>query len=71
MTLIIENANDELTKAIKAMAKIANAQVKLQNPKYTKLEKELINGITEIESKRKNGTKSYKNMQEYKKAMNV
>lgn len=33
MTLIVENVNDDLAKAIKSIAKIANAKVKTQKPK--------------------------------------
>lgn len=46
MTLIIENANSDLTKAIKSMARIANAKVHAQNsqPKLKKAIKQFQKG---------------------------
>ena len=42
MTLIIENASKELYTAIKSLAKIDNAKCKVQKPKLTKFEKEIL-----------------------------
>ncbi|EAL1800934.1 hypothetical protein FCR19_04465 [Campylobacter jejuni] len=63
MNLILENVSDDLAKAIKAMAKIANTKVKLKKEK-----KLTINGFTpEFEKKILKGLEDIKkNPHKYK-----
>lgn len=65
MTLILENVKDEFVPTIKALSKAINAKCKIEKPKATKLEKELLLQLQEIEEKRKKGTlKTYTSAKE-------
>lgn len=62
MTLIIENADKNLERAIKNVVKLTDAKITIQKEPSD----ELIEAIKEVE----NGeVESYKNFEEFKKAM--
>ena len=62
MTLIIENADENLERAIKNVVKLTDAKMTIQKEPSD----ELIEAIKEVE----NGeVESYKNFEEFKKAM--
>lgn len=42
MTLILESVKDEFVPTIKALSKAINAKCKIEKPKATKFEKELL-----------------------------
>ena len=70
MTITIENASKELYTAIKSLAKIDNAKCKVQKPKLTKFEKEILKAKAELEKERAAGTlKTYANMAEFRAAI--
>ena len=65
MTLIIENASKELYTAIKSLAKIDNVKCKVQKPKLTKFEKEILKAKAELEKEKREGTlKTYASAKE-------
>ena len=70
MTLIIENASKELYTVIKSLAKIDNAKCKVQKPKLTKFEKEILKAKAELEKEKREGTlKTYANVAEFREAI--
>ena len=70
MTITIENASKELYTAIKSLAKIDNAKCKVQKPKLTKFEKEILKAKAELEKEKREGTlKTYANMAEFRAAI--
>lgn len=71
MTIVIENASEDLAKVIKGIAKIANAKVKTNKLK-SDIEAEILDERAEILEQYKKGTlKTFDNIQEYRKSMNV
>lgn len=61
MTLVVENVRDEFLPSLKAFVKAINAKCKVEKPKLSKFEKEIIKADKQIERDIKNGTlKAYK-----------
>lgn len=60
ITLVMENANEDLLEAIKSMAKVANVKinVKKESP-LNKFEKSILRASKQVEKDRKNGTLKY------------
>ena len=69
-TLVIENLKDEFLPAFKALSKAMNAKCRVEKPKLTKFEKEILKAKAEVESARKNGTlRTFSSAREFRKAV--
>ncbi|MGX3011177.1 hypothetical protein ACWIUD_06410 [Helicobacter sp. 23-1044] len=69
-TLIIENVKDEFLPAFRAISKAMDAKCKVQKPKLTKFEKEILKARAEVEKERKDGTlRTFESAREFRMAV--
>ena len=70
MTLVIENVREEFLPSVKAFSKAINAKCRVEKPKLSKFESDILKEREEMLKHVENGTaRIFKDHQEFKKAL--